>query len=288
MKKAGYIIVTPVKNQEASLRKTIRSVISQTVPPLEWVIVNDGSTDGTGEIAAEASLKRPWIKALNLDPSDRAMSGHIVRLFNKGFGEIESRDYGFVAKVDGGVTFEQDYFEKILNHFEENTRLAISGGVTHVSVNGELVEGRSSHGHVTEAARVYRKVCFEAIGGLSESIGWDCIDEIKTRMLGWDAEPVPGLAAILHRDEGKAAGVIRAGIERGRSAYFMGCHPLYLVVSALGRMVTKSPPVADGMGMLIGYLGSMLKGEQRIKDSEFICFLRKNQIRKMLLLKNRI
>lgn len=288
MKKTRYVIITPVKNEERYIRKTIQSVTSQTAIPAEWVIVNDGSTDKTGEIAVEAAKKYRWIKVMNLPPTARVRGGHIVRLFYKGIDSFSSHDYEYIVKLDGDVSFSSDFFERIFSHFSANRRLGISSGISHIYVNEKLEEERSALGHTLGATKVYRKECFAAIGGLVENMGWDGIDEIKARMLGWDAEPVPGLVVVHHRPEGKARGFFKAGIERGKGSYFMGYHPVFFMLRAFKCMLLKDPPVADGLGMMLGYFGALIKNNDRIPDSEFIRFLRKNQVRKLFLLKSKV
>lgn len=280
-----YVIVSPVKNEENYIENTIRSVISQTVRPLVWVIVNDGSTDRTREIAERYAAEHHWIKVINLFETRRVRGGHIVRLFYKGFEEIKHLETDFIVKLDGDVSFENNFFERIFSFFAGSPRLGISSGISHIFSRGKLIEERSSKGHTLGAAKVYRKECLDEIGGLVPSMGWDGIDEIKARMHDWDAEPVPGLIVVHYRPEGKAHGFFKSGIERGKGCYFMGYHPLFFMLRSV-KCALKSP--SDGIGMLYGYLKASIKKEQRIGDEEFIKFLQRNQLRKLMLMKNKV
>lgn len=285
--KTRYIIVSPVKNEEAFFEKTLRSVVSQTVLPAEWIIIDDGSTDDTAKLSHGYEKTHGWIKVVSGKDSARARGGHIVRLFYEGLLHTETKRYDYVVKLDGDVSFEKDFFERILESFKDNPRLGISSGISHIRIGGRLVEERSSQGHTLGATKVYLKKCLDDIGGLVENMGWDGIDEIKARMRGWEAEPVPGLVVEHHRPEGKARGFFSSGMERGRGAYFMGYHPAFLLLRSI-KCMFRNPPLLDGLGMLTGYLRALALREERIKDPEFMDFLRTNQIRKMLMLKNKV
>lgn len=284
---AKYVIITPVKNEEEHLEKTIRSVTGQAVKPLLWVIVDDGSTDSTPSILDRYSSHYPWIKVKRLENEPRARGGRVVKLFYEGLEEIRDCNYEFIVKLDGDVSFSRDFFEKIFLEFSRDPDLGISSGISHVLVGDDLVEERSSKNHTLGATKVYRKKCFDAIGGLVEAMGWDGIDEIKARMNGWEARPVEGLTVLHHRPEGAAHGIFSSGVQRGRGSYFMGYHPLFLIIRAIKRM--SGPPLfLDGFGMLVGFFGALFRKEKQIDDMEFIDFLRKNQLRKLLFKKNRI
>jgi len=280
-----YIVVTAVKNEERYIGETLSSMAAQTVKPAEWVIVNDGSTDSTPRIIKGQARKCPWIRLVDAGISKRARGGHIVKLFYDGFSRIRSRDFGFIVKLDGDLSFEPAFFERVFSHMAENPRVGITSAISHICSGGELVEEKSSEGHTLGACKVYRRECFEEIGGLVPAMGWDGIDEIKARMKGWDAYPVPGLRVIHLRPEGQAAGTFASGKERGRGSYFMGYHPLFFAFRA-ARNIVKSP--LDGMGMITGYLAEAMGGGARIDDPEFIRFLRKNQLRKLLMLKHKV
>ncbi len=285
--KSRYIIVTPVKNEEAFIGKTLTSVVSQTMRPVEWIIVDDGSADGTRRIVEGYAKKHPWIRLVALEGSARVRGGHIVRLFYEGLMQARTKRYDYIVKLDGDLSFEHNFFERIFDFFRNNPKLGISSGISHTRVNGRLVEEKSSRGHTLGATKVYEKRCFNDIGGLVENMGWDGIDEIKARMRGWEAEPVPGLVVEHHRPEGKARGFFTSGVERGRGAYFMGYHPAFMVVRSV-KCMFKYPPLLDGLGMLAGYIRASIRGERRIEDGEFIEFLRSNQIRKMFMLRNKV
>lgn len=282
-----YIIISPVQNEEEHIEKTLRAVIAQTVQPLEWVIANDGSTDQTKTIVESYCRRFPWIRLLNLSGGIRRRGSHIVDLVYKGLEVVRTTDFDFIVKLDGDVSFEKVFFATMFAFFQQNPRLGITSGNSLILRNSKLIWEKSAPGHTLGATKVYRKQCFDEIGGFVPSMGWDGIDEIKARMKGWEARPVPGLMVLHHRPEGRATGLFRSGIERGRGSYFMGYHPLFLLIRACRRVLSLSS-FLDGMGMLVGYFSAFVKREERIPDEEFIRFLRKNQLRRLLTLKGEV
>lgn len=282
---AGYVVVTPVKNEEAYIEHTLRSMASQTVKPVEWVIVDDGSKDGTPEIVARYAAEHPWIKLMRLPGSQRVRGGHIVGLFYKGLSAAKASDCDFIVKLDGDLSFEPDFFERALRHMEMNPGLGITSGISFLRSGNGLVEEKSARGHTLGACKVYRRRCFDEIGGLVPAMGWDGIDEIKAQMRDWGAEPVPGLKVIHLRPEGAAKGAFRSGMERGRGSWFMGYHPLFFLVRAL-KCALRSP--LDGIGMMAGYIRALLRRDERIDDPEFIKYLRQTQIKRLIFLRDRV
>lgn len=286
-----YVVISPMKNEEKYVTRTLDAMASQIHPPVEWIIVNDGSTDRSPEIVADYAKRYPWIRRLDVEGLGQRLpehyGGHVVDLFYDGLKSVQAKDAEFIVKLDCDVSFDSDFFSKILEAVASNPQLGITSGISFALQNGELIEEESSPEHTLGATKVYRRQCFEDIGGLVPSMGWDGIDEIKARMLGWTARPIRDLAVIHHRPEGLALGLLASGVERGNGSYFMGYHPLFMIARAL-RRVLRPGLAADGFGMLWGYFGSLLSNKPRIPDTEFIRFLRKNQMRKLLLLRSEI
>jgi glycosyltransferase involved in cell wall biosynthesis len=247
-----------MKNEEKYVAKTLEAMVAQTVKPLEWVIVNDGSTDRSEEIVAGYCARYPWIRQLNLAGlgarQPEHYGGHVVDLIYDGVRHLETKDYDFIVKLDCDVSFEP---------------------------TGVLAEEKAAPDHTLGATKVYRSTCFKEIGGLVASMGWDGIDEMKARMLGWEAWPLR-LVVMHHRPEGLALGLMASGIERGKGSYFMGYHPLFMIFRCLLRML-KPGLATDGVGMLIGYFSCWFRGESRVPDENLIRYLRRQQIRRLLL-----
>lgn len=273
------------------MTKTLDAVVAQSVTPLEWVIVNDGSTDRSPEIVANYAARYPWIRRLDVEGLGQRLpehyGGHVVDLFYDGLRSIQATDVEIIVKLDCDVSFDKNFFATILEAFRKDARLGITSGVSFALKDGQLVEEEAPSEHTLGATKVYRRKCFEDIGGLISSMGWDGIDEIKARMLGWTARPIRHLVVHHHRPEGLALGLLASGVERGNGSYFMGYHPVFMIARAVRRFL-RPGLAADGAGMLIGYFGSLMRNKPRIPDVDFIRFLRKSQIRKLLLLKSEI
>jgi poly-beta-1,6-N-acetyl-D-glucosamine synthase len=280
-----------MKNEEKYVAKTLESMVLQTILPLEWVIVNDGSTDRSAQIVASYSERHAWIRLLNRDGLGERLpehyGGHVVDLVHEGLGNVQTKDFDYIVKLDCDISFDKDFFQKLFEVFAQDPHLGISSGISFALIDGLLTEEKTAKGHTLGATKVYRRECFREIGGLVPSMGWDGIDEIKARMKGWEARPLRDMVFVHYRPEGMASGLLASGVERGKGSYFMGYHPLFLLARACRRMV-KPGFLADGLGMMTGYFCSLLRGDQRIPDPDFIRYLRKHQIRKLFLLKSEV
>src|ERR1700682_616650 len=133
-----YVIITPARDEEAYLRNTIESMVKQTILPTEWVIVNDGSTDRTGQIIDEYAARYPWIRAVHrTNRGFRKAGGGVVDAFNDGYRQVACTEWDYIVKLDGDLSFEPDYFERCFNHFANETRLGVGGGVMCYIQNGK-------------------------------------------------------------------------------------------------------------------------------------------------------
>jgi glycosyltransferase involved in cell wall biosynthesis len=278
-----------MKNEEKYVAQTLESMVTQTVKPVEWVIVNDGSTDKSAEVVEKFAAGNSWIRLFNTAGLGERLpehyGGHVVDLIHDGIAQFQAKDIEFIVKLDCDISFKPEFFEKLLTAFEENPSLGICSGISFIVEDGKLVEEKTAEGHTLGATKVYRAQCFQDIGGLVPSMGWDGIDEIKARMKGWDAWPLRDQIFVHHRPEGMASGLLASGVERGKGSYFMGYHPVFML-ARVGKRMLKPGLFADAIGMFMGYFSSLIRGDKRIPDAEFIRYLRKNQIRKLFLLKS--
>src|SRR5215813_13848389 len=162
-----YVVITNGCDEEKFIEATIWSVLAQTIRPSEWVIVNDGSKDNTGEIIDEYALRYPWIGSVHRkDRGFRKFGGGIIEAFYEGFHSLRCRDWEFMCKLDGDLSFASDYFESIFRKFQENPWLGIGGGVLYHWENEKKVLERHPFFHVRGGIKTYRRKCWDAIGGL--------------------------------------------------------------------------------------------------------------------------
>jgi len=274
-----YAVISPVRNEAQFVEKTIQAMINQTVKPSEWIIVNDGSTDGTEEIVARYAARYPWIRLINRqDRGYRQRGPGVVDAFYEGFGQITHTDYDVVVKLDGDLSFEPNYFEELLDQFAANPKLGIASGQPYVFDGREWVTEKPLIPCTYGPTKLYRRECFEAMGGIPRSLGWDGIDDWKARMLGWQIVSFEHLRVLHHRTWGAATGSVKGRVEQGQGAYFMGYHPLYMLLRCVRRMVDR-PYVIGGLLMMWGYIAAWLTGRERINDHELIRYLRRTQLK---------
>ena len=276
-----YVIVTPVRDEEEHLEATIESVSAQTIRPAEWVIVNDGSSDRTGEIIDRHAARSPWIRAVHrTNRGFRKAGGGVVEAFYDGYGAIASGDWEFLVKLDGDLSFSPDYFERCLEHFHANPRLGIGGGEIYHEFNGKLKLESHPKFHVRGATKIYRKACWEALGELWRGAGWDTLDEVKANNLGWTTGSFGDLRLVHHRLTGAADGLLRDRVKYGLVCFTCGYHPLFVLARCAYRL-TRKPYVIGSFAMLFGFLKGYLTDTPRVDDRPLIRYVRTQQLRRL-------
>ena len=279
---ARYVVITPVRDEEEHLEETIKSVVNQTVRPTEWMIVDDGSTDQTPKIIDKYAANYPWIRAVHrTNRGYRKSGGGIVEAFNDGYQALLSQDWEFVVKLDGDLSFDPAYFERILDCFKAEPALGIAGGTLYSLHNGKMKVERNPRFHVRGATKVYRRECWEQIGGLWPAAGWDTIDETSASMRGWITKSVPDIPAFHHRATGGADGLWYDSVKHGRIWYVVGYHPLFVLASCLYRALHK-PYLVRSVGGLYGFMHAYVTRVPRVSDSALIKFVRSQQIKRLM------
>ena len=274
----AYAIVSPIKDEADSLEGTIRAVVDQTHQPLRWVIVDDGSTDGSAEIARRWADRHDWIEAVDSgEVAARGRGGPVVRAFKRGLAELESLPLEFVAKMDGDVVVPGHYFAWVAATFAREERAGIVGGLVHVPSARGWVPDRVSRRAVHGCVKSYRLRCLEDIGGLPESMGWDGIDEYAARARGWESFVLTELMVLHYKPRGSKQRWWRARWEEGRGAHFMGYRPEFLCVRAAYRMIFETPPVIGGLLLLAGFAWATLRGAPCVSDAAAVRILRDEQ-----------
>jgi glycosyltransferase involved in cell wall biosynthesis len=274
------VIVTPAKDEGEYLEQTLRSVISQTLRPQKWVIVDDGSKDKTGTLIEEASKKHPWIVAVHRrDTGIRKPGGPHIEAFYAGYALVSNDPWEYLVKMDADLDFESDYFETCLRHFHSDEKLGLAGGAICYSSGGELVEESPSDPifHVRGATKIYRRACWEGIGGIIKAPGWDTADELKANMLGWKTRTFKDLKLNHLRHHGASYGKWRNWVKNGLANYINGYHPLFMMAKCAKRAVSSRSAVMT-VGLGYGFLSGYVKRVPRI-EPEVIRYVRREQIR---------
>src|SRR4030042_920703 len=198
-----YILITPARNEEAYIGRTLESVVSQTILPEKWVIVSDGSTDRMDEIVEKCHKSHSWIEYIRLpEHSDRQFASK-VKAFNAGYQKVANVEYDVIGNLDGDISFEEDYFEYLLDKFAENPRLGVAGTPfieegTHYDYRFTNIE------HVSGACQLFRRECFESIGGYKpiRGGGIDWVAVTTARMKGWKTRTFAEKTCLHHRKIG--------------------------------------------------------------------------------------
>jgi glycosyltransferase involved in cell wall biosynthesis len=276
-----YILISPCRDEAAYIQTTIDSIVSQSILPAKWIVVDDGSTDDTPKLLAEASRQYPFIEVIRYDAREKRNVGPgVIEAFYVAFQTINLNDYDYLCKFDMDLEIPPNYFESLIKRMESNPRIGTCSGKPYFrNQQGRLVSEKCGDEMSVGMTKFYRVTCFEQIGGFVREVMWDGIDCHRCRMLGWIAcsWDDPEIRFIHLRPMGSSQkGVLAGRMRHGFGQYFMGTGLLYMAISALYRM-TRPPFVIGGLTMLVGYLKSWLAGECRYEDPQFRKFLRRYQ-----------
>lgn len=278
-----YVLVTPARNEARMIESTIQSVVAQTVLPLRWVIVSDGSTDGTDEIVSRHAAEYDWIELLRMpERKERHFAGKAYA-FNTGKARMDDLPYEVIANLDADITFSSEYFAYLLEKLAADPQLGVVG-TPYVETTRETYDYRFvSIEHVSGACQVFRRACYEAIGGYQPvKVGTiDCIAVISARMKGWKTRTFVDMVCMHHRKVGTAQyGPLRARFNAGVMDYTMGNHPLWQVFRTAYQM-TKSPRIIRGLAIGAGYFWSMARRKKRAVPDELVRFVRREQMQRL-------
>ena len=275
-----FAIVTPVKDEINYFPKTIKSILSQEVKPQKWIIIDDGSTDGTTAIIKKAEKENDWIEGIYRESNkDRKPGGEFV--LGIGLEKLNLDDYEFIVRMDGDLKFKSNYFKVLFEKFDSNPNLGIASGVCFITRNGKEIEEKHPRFHTRGPLKTYRTQCYKDIGGLLNCLGWDSIDELKANMLNWNTQSFPELKINHLKKTGDRAGIFKAGIYKGIAEYNSGSHPLFIIAKAL-YIILFLHYKFDSIGLLRGYFSSLIQRKPRQIDKNLVKFIRKQQINRLL------
>lgn len=277
-----YVLITPARNEAQFIEETIKSVVSQTVRPVKWVIVSDGSTDGTDDIAARYVAEHPWIELVRApERRERHFAGK-VGAFNLGYARVKDVNYDVIGNLDADISFADDYLAFLMSKFAEQPGLGV-GGTPFREGNATYDYRFNSVEHVSGACQLFRRECFEAIGGYRpmKSGGVDLRAVLSARAKGWQTRTFTETACLHHRKMDSARHVgTRERLHRGHMDYLLGCHPMWEVFRGVYQMKHR-PYVVGGPLILAGYLWAMLRRVERTMPEELIELRRHEQIQRL-------
>jgi biofilm PGA synthesis N-glycosyltransferase PgaC len=265
----NYVIISPVRDEEIYLERTITTVLRQTIRPRRWVIVDDGSRDQTPQMLQRYAEGHDWITVLRIERSgERQLGISEIQAFAAGYKLIEDMPLDFVVKLDCDVELPLDYFERLLSRFDQDEALGIASG-SYLETEGDTwIAVPMPEYHAAGASKVMRAECFRQIGGFVPHRGWDTIDEIRADMAGWKTCHFPDIAFRHLRTEGAAAGPLETNRMHGQIYYLTGGNSLFLLLKVLHRCWHGRPFILGGLMMLVGFLWPLLSGAPRAVTDE--------------------
>lgn len=279
-----YVLVTAAKNEEAYIEKTILSVLKQSVLPIEWVIVSDGSTDNTVKIVKEYSSQHEFINLIAIkDTDDRTFAGKVSAI-KTAVQSLHSSHYDFIGNLDADTSFGPQFYELMMEKFRCDKSLGICGGVRYDVINSHLIKIPCPISSVSGACMFFRKSVFEEIGGFipMPKGGEDTIAGVMARMKGWKVASFPDVVFLHHRRTGSASAKgVMLSINHGVRDYHIGYHPLYEFAKCVYRLKDR-PYVIGSVLSFFGYLKSAISREERITPNNVVQFVKGEQLAKIL------
>jgi hypothetical protein len=271
----SYALVSPVRSEAANLERVAGCIAAQTVLPAAWIVVDNGSTDGTPDVVAGLVRRFPWIHGVTIPGADRALPGSpVVRAFHAGLEALPEPWPDMIVKLDVDTTFDADHFRRLLESFASDPALGIAGGVCLELQVGRWEPTYVTSDHVRGAVRAYRRECLRNVLPLADGMGWDGIDELKAQSRGWRTRQLPDVSFRHHRPVGaRDGGRHRRRLAEGRGAHYMGYRPSYLVARCLYRS-WRDP---GALAMLVGFADSAIRRRPVLDDPVAIGHLRAKQ-----------
>ncbi len=279
----SYVLITPARNEETFLEKTIESVIHQTVLPVKWVIVDDGSTDRTPEIVSRYLAQYPWIEMVQLPQRrDRSFAAK-VGAFNAGYERVKGLKYEIIGNLDADISFEKNQFEFLARKFSGDPTLGVAGTVFREEGYSSERDSFEGHNHVAGGCQLFRKQCWEQIGGYipHHGGGIDWVAVTTARMMGWKTESFREKSFFHYRRLGTSErSVLSSLLSYGEKDYYLGGHPVWELFRVTYR-AAKQPFLIGGLALGLGYCWAFLRRTPRSVSQELMAFHRKEQMAKL-------
>ncbi|PYV73900.1 MAG: glycosyl transferase [Acidobacteria bacterium] len=277
-----YVVVTPARNEAKYIELTLKSMLAQSVRPLKWVIVSDGSTDGTDEIVTQSASNTPWIELIRMpERRERDFAGK-VHAFNAGYARMAGLKYDVIVSLDADISFEPDYFSLLLGKMASDPELGLVG--TPFQDSGQTYDYRFvSIEHVSGACQVFRRECFQDIGGYLPVKGGsiDHIAVITARMKGWKTRTFTEKTCLHHRTMGTAGrSLLRSRFKLGEKDYSIGNHPIWELLRTV-RQMSMPPLLVGGLALGAGYLWALVRQVPRPVSRDLLAFHQREQMQRL-------
>jgi hypothetical protein len=279
-----FILLTAAKNEADYIGEAIQSVLRQSIHPLAWFIVDDGSTDQTARMVERFAAEHPFIRLLASGGGSERSFGSKDKAINAAYAAAKSLDFDFIGILDADIALERsDYYETILLRFQSDARLGIAGGYIYERSNGGWrCRKGNSEDSVAGGIQMFQRACFEQIGGYipMHHGGEDWLAQIEARMAGWNVLACPELHVFHYRPTSSAGGQWRGLFRSGLMDASFGSHPVFEIFKC-GRRIVAPPVLAGSLVRFGGYLWWNVSGRKPLLSAEQVAFLRKEQVAKM-------
>jgi glycosyltransferase involved in cell wall biosynthesis len=279
-----FVVITAARNEAAVIEQALRSVTQQTVLPLRWVILDDGSTDDTTAIVESHAAHHPWIDLVCQPQRDgRSFAGKAAAV-NAGFERLKALNADIIVNLDADVSFPPDYMARLLVRFEADPRLGVAG--TYFTESDGYDSARDSYEgpeYVAGPCQLFRRQCFEEIGGYvaHRAGGVDWIAVMTARMHGWNVRAFDDGRFHHHRKLGTAErGRVAAMFSYGEKDYYLGGSPTWQFFRVAFRAL-KPPYIAGGLALGAGYAWAAVRRVSRPVSPELMRFHRADQMQKL-------
>lgn len=282
-----YVLITPAYNESKFIKDVIESVVTQTILPLKWVIVNDGSTDTTARIIKEYEKNYDFIEYYSrARNTDKGHYGSNVYAILEGYERVKYLDFNYLAILDADIILCKNYYEEIFTCFDVNQDIGIATGIYLEEVNGCLMEALIDRRSTPKALQVFRRVCYEQIGGYipCKNGGVDTCAEIMARMHNWQTWSFPHIKVIHQRPVGTGGGqgILKARFRQGLADYCVATLPIFMLAKCLRRCFIEKPYFSSGLARLAGFLYGYIAREQRQLPDDARRYVHKEQMRRLL------
>jgi glycosyltransferase involved in cell wall biosynthesis len=282
MPERTYVLVTPARNEQATIEETIKSVASQSILPKEWIVVSDRSTDRTDEMVRAAAGRHEFIRLLRLEGAPGHSFAAVVRATEAGVQALRTRDYAYLGLLDADVRFGPDYYEKLMGEFELDAKLGLAGGLV-LDVGDTVKRAYQNLNEVAGATQFFSRRCFESLGGLLAipEGGWDAITCVRARMNGFRTATFPNILMEHLKPRNIAKGNwFQRFAQLGQRDYALGGHPLFEAVKCASRWMER-PVLLAALARLCGYTGMWLKGAMPYPPPPVLAYLRREQLSRL-------
>ena len=279
--RTSYVLVTAAYNEGELIENTIQAVVNQELRPTTWVIVSDGSTDGTDAIVLRYAEQYPFIKLHRLSDDHPRNFTAQVHAINSGIAQLRPVEYQFIGNLDADVTFAPTYFRDLLKEFQQDPLLGLAGGVITEKGPEGVFRARpdNSLGSVAHAVQLFRRECFLAIGGRYRPLphgGPDTFAEVSVRMHGWRTTSFAELQVRHHRLTSSAGGLLRGFFRQGRMDHSLGTLPAFELLKVVRRIHLK-PVLLGALTRFAGFAYAGVRSESRAVPDDFVQYFRGEQ-----------